>query len=178
MREEVPGLLAVFAQIMEILDPLILREHPDSSLTSQIQAAAAVSFPTVRHAGVLRALEFLANAPAHQWSTTALANQASLSPGHFARVFTAEMGVSPRRFLSERRLTEFVMLVQSTTLTVNQAARQVGWSSTSHAIAVFRERFGMTPQEYRYGPRRNADESVILHDELLIPPPGVEPDLP
>lgn len=178
MREEVPRLLTILAQIMEILDPLILRDHPDPLFAAKIRSTAEVWFPTARHTGVLRALEFVAATPVGEWSVAALAREALMSPGYFTRVFTAEVGVPPRQFLSELRLSEFVMLVQTTTLTVNQAARKVGWASTSHAIAAFRNSFGVTPQEYRHGLRRSIGESTIPPGEPLIPPPSVEPDLP
>lgn len=175
MREEVPRLLTILSQIMEILDPLVMRDHPDPLFAAKIHSTAGLWFPTARHTGVQRALEFVATAPVGEWSVTALAREALLSPGYFTQVFTAEVGVPPRQFLSELRLSEFVMLVQTTTLTVNQAARAVGWASTSHAIAAFRHRFGVTPQEYRYGLHRNAGNSVIVPGEQLIPPPSVEP---
>lgn len=176
LREEVPRLLTILSQIMEILDPLVMRDHPDPLFATKIRSTAEVSLPTARHTGVARALELVATTPAEEWSVTALAREATLSPGYFTRVFTAEVGVPPRQFLSELRLSEFMMLVQTTTLTVNQAARAVGWASTSHAIAAFRHRFGVTPQEYRYGLHRNDVESAIVPGEPLIPPPSVEAD--
>lgn len=142
-------LLTIASQLMEIVDPLMVRGHPHGQLAAHLRAAAEVDFPTVRHPAVRRAMEFLASTPPHRWSLAALAERACLSPGYFARVFAADVGCSPRQFLSERRLTEFIVLVHSSTLTVNQAARRVGWASTSHAIAAYRRHTGTTPAKAR-----------------------------
>lgn len=174
----IPRLLTIFAQLTETLDPLIRSDHPDPQFAPQVRAAADLIFPDVKHSGVRRALEFIAAQPANEWSLESLAKQASLSSGYFSRVFTAEIGIPPRQFLSQRRLDEFVVLVQTTTLTVTQAARMVGWSSSSHAIAAFRSHFGETPHRYRHGPTRDNDDSIIRPDETPIPPPGVEPQRP
>lgn len=168
--------MTLLSQMMEIIDPLVMRDHPERSFASQIQAAGQLEFPTVRHPGIHRALEFVATRPPTEWSVAALAEQARLSPGHFTRVFTREVGCSPREFLSERRLTEFILLVQSSSLTVSQAARRVGWASTSHAIAVFRRQTGSTPTRFRTGVARDDGESMIRPGERVIPPPGVESD--
>jgi AraC-like DNA-binding protein len=139
----------LLGRLMAFLDPLVLAEHAHDSFAAQLRAAANLTMPEVSHAGVRRALEFLVTRPPVQWSVSALAQHAALAPGHFARVFTAELRCSPRQFLARRRLQEFALLVQSTSLSINQAARRVGWSSTSHAIAAFRGHWGMSPAEYR-----------------------------
>lgn len=165
------GVFATVARLMEIVDPLVMQQHPNPQFALRIQAAAGFHLPEVSHAGVARALRFVATRPAAQWSVAALARAASLSVGYFTRAFVAEIGLSPRQFLSQQRLVEFTILIRSTSLTIDQAVRQVGWSSTSHAIAVFRVQTGMTPSQYR-----NRATSRPQSTDGSTPPSGLTDD--
>lgn len=175
-EQRVLRMMTLLSQMMEIIDPLVMRGHPDPSFASQLRSAGRLEFPAVKHPGIQRALEYIAVSAPAGWSVAGLAERARLSTGHFTHVFTREVGCSPRQFLSERRLAEFIAVIQSSTLTVSQAARSVGWASTSHAIAAYRRLTGSTPSQFRTGRTRNAGESMILPGETPIPPPGVEAD--
>lgn len=173
-RNPFPRMLTLASQLLEVLDPLMISEYPYRLFADQLRAAGTLELPSVQHPGVRRALEFMASRPPRTWTMQNLAEAASLSPGYFARVFTAELGSPPRQFLSERRLTEFIILVHTSTLTVSQAAQKVGWASVSHAINVYRKHTGITPAKARAGKATSIADSVILPGERRIPPPGLE----
>ncbi|KAB1641401.1 AraC family transcriptional regulator [Gulosibacter chungangensis] len=173
-RNPFPRMMTLASQLMEVLDPLVVRDHPHRLFAEQLRAAATLELPVVQHPGVRRALEFVAARPPGAWTLQSLAEAALLSPGHFARVFAAEVGSSPRQFLSERRLTEFIVLIHTSTLTVSQAARRVGWASVSHAINAYRKHTGTTPAKARVGQAASIADAVIVPGERMIPPPSIE----
>ncbi len=74
-----------------------------------------------------------------------------MSPYHFARLFKRSTGVSPHRFLIQRRLEEAKALLAAQTLPVAEIARSVGFRTASHFTATFRRATGITPSAYRGG---------------------------
>jgi transcriptional regulator GlxA family with amidase domain len=89
---------------------------------------------------------------AERWTVDRLAAAVSLSRSQLTRTFTAHVGASPLRFLTEIRLTEFTRLVEETDLPIGVAARQVGWEDSRVAAAWFRRRYGISPSLYRRNP--------------------------
>ena len=63
----------------------------------------------------------------------------------FRRDFRARFGVSPKRWLVERRLERARELVRAGERSVADVAATVGYASTSHFIEVYRGAFGVTP---------------------------------
>jgi AraC-like DNA-binding protein len=163
--------LAAVAKLASVLDPLVLQDHPSREFAALLGSAVETGWPEVGHPGVRRGLVMLMRAPAAEWSVAMMAHAAGLSIDRFARVFSEELGCTPRRFLAERRLAEFILLIETSPLTVSQAARAAGWSSPSHAIAAFRAAVGVSPAGHRSGrvadADADADETDFFVDESL-----------
>jgi transcriptional regulator GlxA family with amidase domain len=87
-------------------------------------------------------------------SVEELAARALMSRRSFVRHFKAATGATPHAWLLTQRLSRAEELLETTTLTVEQIAGQVGFRSA----AVFREQFaarrGVAPRDYRrtFGP--------------------------
>ncbi len=73
-----------------------------------------------------------------------------LSPFHLQRIFSEVMGVSPRRYLEECRLSDLRLRLARGEPVVN-ALRGTGYSSQSWLYEDSRMRLGMTPATYRNG---------------------------
>ena len=74
----------------------------------------------------------------------------------FRRDFAARFGESPKRWLVARRLERARELLRAGDVdSVNAAASAVGYASTSHFIARYRERYGETPLKDRSVGRGN-----------------------
>ena len=73
-----------------------------------------------------------------------------LSPYHLQRVFTRVMGMSPRKYLEECRLTDLKSRLARGEPVV-PAIRRTGYSSQSWLYEGSRTRLGMTPATYRKG---------------------------
>jgi AraC-like DNA-binding protein len=79
----------------------------------------------------------------------ALAAVARLSKFHFHRLFTATYGVSPRAYVSERRVERAQDLLRATNLTVTEVCHAVGFSSLGSFSARFREIVGESPSQFQ-----------------------------
>ncbi|WP_143770351.1 AraC family transcriptional regulator [Pseudonocardia dioxanivorans] len=77
-----------------------------------------------------------------------MAEQVSLSPSAFSHLFRDVTGKSPYQFVKEMRLNRARELLIENKLSVTQISRAVGYSSASHFINEFRDRFGATPRAY------------------------------
>jgi AraC-like DNA-binding protein len=76
-----------------------------------------------------------------------LAAVAGFSPYHFLRLFRRATGHTPHRYLILLRIAEVTRLLERG-VTVAQAARQCGFSSTAHLSAVFLRETGVRPSRW------------------------------
>ena len=79
----------------------------------------------------------------------ALAAQAQLSPYHFARAFKQSEGITPHRFVLERRLARARELLRRKDVTLSEIAMAAGFADQSHFTRRFREREGLSPGQFR-----------------------------
>ncbi len=78
-----------------------------------------------------------------------LAALANLSIFHFARMFTASVGVPPHRYVGRRRLENAMAQLAVGKLPLSEIAHKSGFSSQASFSRAFRRATGMTPGEYR-----------------------------
>lgn len=67
----------------------------------------------------------------------------------FEKRFRKACGASPRQYLISLRLDKARHLLETTTLSVTEIARQCGFSDVAYLGLVFRKRYGMAPLEYQ-----------------------------
>ena len=80
-----------------------------------------------------------------------LAAMYNLHPNYFSTIFRRQIGLSPRQYLTNLRLQKACRLLQSSQLTVQETAAQVGYSDINNFIKNYRQLFGCTPKQYRTG---------------------------
>ena len=78
-----------------------------------------------------------------------LAAIADLSVHHFGAAFKATTGVSPHRFLMERRIQRGKELLLEPGPSIASIAYELGFSSHSHFTFCFRKLTGTTPMRFR-----------------------------
>jgi AraC family transcriptional regulator len=79
-----------------------------------------------------------------------LAGLACVSVRHFERAFRQSLGVPPHRYVLERRVSRARdLLLSHTKLTIEEIARQLGFSSPSHLSSAFVRRMGCSPATFR-----------------------------
>jgi transcriptional regulator GlxA family with amidase domain len=79
----------------------------------------------------------------------ALAAMAGLSPPHFFNIFRRRIGCSPMRYFTRLRIERARHLLISTSLSVREIAKLVGYKDPFHFSRVFKSTTRVPPQEYR-----------------------------
>lgn len=87
--------------------------------------------------------------PTADLSVAALADRLGMSPRHFTRVFTAEMGISPGRYVEQSRGDAARRLLETTDAAHDWVARESGLGSAETLYRVFRRRWQVAPGDYR-----------------------------
>lgn len=82
-------------------------------------------------------------------SLDTIAAAAGSSKFHLTRTFTEATGMTPIAYLTKLRMERAVELLRKSTLTVDEIARAVGYTSGSYFSKVFRSWVGFPPGEFR-----------------------------
>ena len=96
-----------------------------------------------------RVLDFIDAHWASDISLHELAAQACLSPFHFARLFRDATGLSPHRYVTERRIKAAQAMLAAKQASLAQIAFDTGFGSQANFTRVFRRATGLTPGNYR-----------------------------
>ncbi|WP_371480679.1 GlxA family transcriptional regulator [Kitasatospora sp. NBC_00315] len=92
---------------------------------------------------------WIAEHPGADLSVDALAARASLSPRQFARAFSAEVGVSPGRYVDRARLEAARRRLEDGTGGVEEIARACGYGTAESMRRAFVRTLAVPPVEYR-----------------------------
>lgn len=83
-------------------------------------------------------------------SLNEVANTLAVNPAYLSSIFKSERGESYSKFILRLRMERAALLLRTYSVgKVNDIAPEVGYSSTKHFHTVFKDYFGMTPNEYR-----------------------------
>lgn len=85
-----------------------------------------------------------------------LADQAAISPRHFARAFAADTGLTPAKAVERLRLETARERVEATAEPIDQIAREVGFGDPERMRRAFLRAFGQPPQALRRKARAEA----------------------
>jgi AraC-like DNA-binding protein len=98
---------------------------------------------------VARALAAVKAEPNRRFSVQELAKVAGASRASFARLFRAQVGTSPQRFLRARRLEQAAALLVGTDERLSRIAQRVGYVSEFALSRAFKRHYGVAPARYR-----------------------------
>ena len=101
--------------------------------------------------GIVRALEFMEEHFAEPLGIADFADAAGLSESRFATVFKRETGTTPMLFFNTVRLGHAQSFLLNG-LSVDEAAKQAGFSSPQYFCRYFRKRIGVSPGIFRANP--------------------------
>lgn len=96
-----------------------------------------------------RVLEYIQANLQHDIHLDKLAAAAGLSSFHFAKLFKQSTGVTPHRYVLQRRLERAKELLRNPEISLTEASLQSGFSDQSHLTNVFRRFVGVTPSRFR-----------------------------
>jgi transcriptional regulator GlxA family with amidase domain len=78
-----------------------------------------------------------------------LSRVASMSPRHFSRVFSREIGVTPGKFVELFRLETARRFLEQSALSIDEIARECGYGTRDGMRLAFDRNLGVPPREYR-----------------------------
>jgi AraC family transcriptional regulator len=78
-----------------------------------------------------------------------LAAEIGYSRSHFLRMFRAATGLTPHRYVLQRRIERARRLLREADISIAEVAYSCGFSSQAHLTLAFRKESGLTPAEYR-----------------------------
>jgi AraC family transcriptional regulator len=96
-----------------------------------------------------RVAEYIEEHLSEDFSLSALAEVAGLSPFHFLRAFKDSFGLPPHRYVMSHRIDKAKELLAQPDLSVTVIGAQLGFSETSSFSTAFRKQTATTPTAYR-----------------------------
>jgi AraC family transcriptional regulator len=128
-----------------LLAARLVHTYADASV-----AACSIGAPhRLDNARLRRVLDHIDRHLEEEITVAGLADLANLSAFHFARMFTAAVGVPPFRYVSRRRLEHAMSMLAIGKLPLADIAHRSCFSSQASFSRAFRRATGMTPGEYR-----------------------------
>jgi AraC family transcriptional regulator len=96
-----------------------------------------------------RATDYVNDNLSRKLTLAEMAGAARMSPYHFARSFKAATGLSPHRYVIQRRVERAKALLADTNLTIFEVAKAVGFANQSHLAFHVRRLLGVSPKTLR-----------------------------
>lgn len=115
----------------------------------QTQFAAPVWMPRAKRAPIREVQEAIEAEPAAPHRICDLAGRAAMSPRHFTRVFTAEVGEAPGAYVERIRTEAARRQLEETDDTVTVIADRCGFGTAETMRRNFIRRLGVSPDQYR-----------------------------
>jgi len=125
---------------------LVVQPHRDGSQSQQIARPVARSRESQRLGQVF---DYLHSQLANQHSVASLAKLAGMSPRTFLRRFDEATGTTPARWILQERLARARTLLDNVDLSMEEVAAQAGFATAASLRHHFRQRFALSPRDYR-----------------------------
>jgi len=82
-------------------------------------------------------------------SLAQIAEVVHISPFHFHRLFTRQVGLSPKHYLQHKQLQVARWLLRTSRMPVGEIAARIGFASHGHFTSTFHRIVGASPTDYR-----------------------------
>jgi AraC family transcriptional regulator len=113
--------------------PHILREYEDGLSKVQIQ----------------QAIEYINEHLHRNLTLTEIATELDMSQYYFCRLFKQSIGMTPHQYLIQQRVERSKQLLKQPEQNIVDIAAQCGFANPSHFARCFRQRVGISPQQFR-----------------------------
>jgi AraC family transcriptional regulator len=140
-RPDTFSALQVEQLLLELAVELICRAHPAS-----IELQPRGKLPAM---SLKRVIDYIQDRISASHSLDELAAIAGFSSYYFARLFKSTVGLSPHQYLTRLRIHRSQLLLTHGSLPMTNIATELGFDSSSHFAATFRQVTGSTPSAFR-----------------------------
>ena len=134
--------LYIESQVVQ-LAAILVRRHSRASGSDSILPRGGLTRPQAK-----RVLEYIESNLARELTLRELSNIAGLSAYHFARMFKVAMGVTPHRYVLERRVERAKAMLRTSLTTLADISLSIGFCGQSHFTTAFHRVTGVTPAEF------------------------------
>lgn len=98
---------------------------------------------------VKKAINFIDNNYCTEISLKVISKYVHLSPIYFHGLFEKEVGLTPRKYVTEKRIEHAEKLLEISDMKLADISAECGFSSQSYFTDIFKKAVGSTPSEYR-----------------------------
>jgi len=127
----------------------------------QSQFSTALAAQAKAANGLRGLLAWISEHPADDLSIPHLAERAAMSERTFGRVFSAETGMTPARYVELVRLDRAKLLLETTKWPLARIADRSGLGSAATLARAFRRQLGITPEDYRARFRHGTERKFV-----------------
>jgi AraC family transcriptional activator FtrA len=124
---------------------LVMPPHRSGGQAQFIERAV----PADRWHRLTEALDAIRAELSTDWTVERMASLVAMSPRTFLRRFVEATSLSPGQWLIEQRIAQAQRLLETTALSVERIAAEVGFGSVQVLRHHFRERLTISPRDYR-----------------------------
>ena len=104
-----------------------------------------------KDARILDSINFIENNPKANLTNDQLAQKAQLATNSFTRLFYHEIGISPQRFVKNKRIDHACVLLHHSQKSIEEIAALIGFADRYHFSRIFKQVTGIPPAMYRKG---------------------------
>jgi AraC family transcriptional regulator len=140
--------LYVESQLMR-LAVLLLSRHSTTTQAARILPSGGLTRNQAR-----RVLDYIESNLSRELTLGELARIAELSLHHFARMFKKTIGLTPYRYVLDRRVERAKLMLRTATTSLVDISLSVGFCNQSHFTSAFGRMVGATPTEFQGSSRR------------------------
>lgn len=105
--------------------------------------------PSRYSVSITKAVAYINKNFARIQSVAEVASHVELNPDYFCHLFKRDTGATFTQFLNQVRLNKAIWLLNNTTLKTYEIAGRVGYANQGYFSKLFKQRFHMTPYEFR-----------------------------
>lgn len=98
---------------------------------------------------VVKALDYIGQHYSDDINVSALASMAGYNESYFMKTFKKQTGVTVVHFINDYRLRKSAELLLGSSDSIEEVAYSTGFESASYFIRKFKEKYRVTPNEYR-----------------------------
>jgi two-component system response regulator YesN len=146
MRKNEDSLLAAYVQLSS------LDEHTDwlNDLVSQFYDRMASAEDAVQANFAGKLIDYIDENILSNISLSSVSEAFEVSAGHMSRIFRQSFGVTFQEYVKDKKLRKAAeILIKNEKVEMQELALCLGYVNMTYFIKVFKEKFGLTPLQYR-----------------------------
>lgn len=127
-----------------------IREIQEEAICGFTRTMANLKRKQIYSKQVVLCIDYISENLHNNISVTELAEYVKLNETYLSKLFKREMGISITEYIREKKIDEAKGLLLYSDKSSIEIATDLGFSSHSYFISVFKKTTGMTPREYRH----------------------------